>query len=126
MCVQECVSLFHISFCYVPFTMLTKSVDRWTSNEKLKTSSNLFYFHSLKVWTFVEETVILFHIFFLSFLYPSIFCKKVWTGGQVRKILKKASISFIFLLENLVQTNPTQFLGLNLRVKKRVQLNGLA
>ena len=33
-CVDKNVSLyFTFSFCYVPFTMLTKSVERWTSNE---------------------------------------------------------------------------------------------
>jgi hypothetical protein len=33
-CVDKNVSFyFMFSFCHVPFTMLTKSVDRWTSNE---------------------------------------------------------------------------------------------
>ena len=33
-CVDKNVSLyFTFSLCYVPFTMFTKSVERWTSNE---------------------------------------------------------------------------------------------
>ena len=60
--------------------------------------------------------------YFLSFFFvPFIFfCKKVWTGGQVRKFLKK-SINLL-LLDNLVQPNPTQFMELNIMVKKQVQL----
>jgi hypothetical protein len=30
---RRCLSIPYFSFCYVIFTILTKSVDRWTSNE---------------------------------------------------------------------------------------------
>ena len=161
------------SFCYVPFTMLTKSVDRWTSNENsfnfiisfylipfkiltktcgqvdkqwkflkkiqpymfyclnvwtrmclsiscflsvmspsqcwqkvwtggqvmkiLKKRSNMFYFYFLKVWTFVQEAVFLFHIFFLSFLYPSFFLQKSvdrWTSKKNSEKKHQSPLSY--------------------------------
>ena len=97
-CGQKGVFLLHVFFLLCTLHNFDKKV--WTGGpvmKIMKKSYNLFYFHFLKVWTFVNETVFLFHIFFLSFLYPSFFCKKVWTGGQVRKILKK-SINLLYLI----------------------------
>ena len=68
----------------------------------------------------MNETVFYFTFSFFLFCTLHFFCKRVWTGGQVRKFLKK-SINLL-LLDNLVQPNPTQFMELNIMVKKQVQL----
>ncbi len=57
-------------------------------------------FHYSKVWTCEQETVFLFHVFFLFFTLD--FLQKVWTGGQKTVFL----IHLFFLsctLQNVLQ-----------------------
>ena len=47
------------------------------------------------------DKILSFYFIFLSFLYPLLFLQKVWTGGQIMKILKKVSISLISYLKSV-------------------------
>ena len=83
-CGQKGVFLPHVFFLLCTLHNFDKKV--WTGGpvmKIMKKSYNLFLFSFLKLWTFVNETVFLFHIFFLSFLYPSFFLPK--KCGQVDK-----------------------------------------
>ena len=98
-CGQEAVFLFHVFF--LTFKILTKSVDRWTSNgnsEKIVSTSCIFLFASVDMWTRRSLSISC----FLSVIYPSQFWQKSvdrWTSNENSE--KKVSISFILLLESV-------------------------
>ena len=107
---------FMFSFFLVSSKTFSKSVDRWTSFESSEKKNNfhLMYFIIIKCGL-VEKKLYLYFPFslfclpskifsksvdrwtrscisilcFLSFLYPPNYFQKVWTGGQVLKVLKK-------------------------------------
>jgi len=77
---------FMFSFFLVTSKTFSKSVDRWTnfeSSEKKWSYGSLL--ESVDMWTRSCLSILC----FLSFLYPPNYFQKVWTGGQVLKVLKK-------------------------------------
>ena len=84
MSTRRCLSTSCFSLCYVPFTSLTKSVDRWTSNENSEKKiliSFILLLESVHMWTRYCLSI----SFFLSTLYPSKFWQKSvdrWTSNE--------------------------------------------
>ena len=65
-----------------------KSVDRWTSKENSeKNSYSVMYILIWQIWTCGKKES--FDFCFLSVIYLSQFWQKVWTCGQIMRILKK-------------------------------------
>ena len=115
---------FMFSFFLVPFKFLSKSVDRWTSSEKISNPcmpllESTVYFFLQKVWTGGQALKILIILMasvcislfknvdmwtrsclciscFLSFLYLLKYLQKVWTGGQALSFLRKKCQLHVF------------------------------
>ena len=106
-CGQKGVFLPHVFFLLCTLHNFDKKV--WTGGpvmKIMKKSYNLFLFSFLKVWTFVNETVFLFHIFFLSFLYPSFFLQKSVDRWTSKKISEKKHQSLIAWQSSAAKPDP--------------------
>jgi hypothetical protein len=83
---------FIISFYLIPFKILTKTCGQVDKQWKILKKIQPYMFYCLNVWTRMCLSISC----FLSVMCPSQCWQKVWTGGQVMKILKKRSNMFYF------------------------------
>ena len=88
---------FMFSFCYVPFTILTKSVDRWTSNEN--SEKNSFILMYILIWNCrdVDKKVSFYFMYSFCYVPFKILTKSVdrWTSNENSG--KKVSIPLYFI-----------------------------
>ena len=101
-CVKEAVFLLHVFF--ISFKILKKSVERWTSNENSeKNSFSLTYILIYKCGTCGQKVPF---YFMFSFCYVpfTILTQKVWTRGQVMKILFISLFLLPYTFQNFDKT----------------------